>query len=143
MLWIKIVLGIFILMEVSNVVILYFFPEMKIANGMGAFKAWEKSKDDPQVHALVQYLTNWVAGTKVIFLLLLLVVIFFAGDQVLVLTAGAMVLGISVFYWRLFPEIRKMDRDGQIDPAGYSSTLGWMIGAMILVFSLAAVINLF
>jgi hypothetical protein len=32
-----------------------------------------------------------------------------------------------------------MDREGQIEPRNYSKTLGWMIGAFILVF-LGAVI---
>ena len=140
MLIIKIALGAFVLLEIGNVIILYFFPEMNIANGMGAFKAWEKSKENPQVHDLIRYLTYWVAGTKLIFLLLLLVLIFTAGDQILVLATITLALAISSFFFRMFPLIRKMDQEGQVEPSGYSRTLAMMIGGMILIFILAALI---
>ena len=140
MLFLKIALVAFVLLEIGNVVILYFFPDMTIANGMGAFKAWEKSKDDPQVHDLIRYLTNWVAGTKLIFLLLLLVLIFTAGERLLVLAAITLAVAISSFFFRMFPLIRKMDKEGQVDPPGYSKTLAMMIGGMIIIFILAALI---
>ena len=65
----QIVIIVFILFELMNVFVLYFKPESKKANGVGVFKAWEKSKNDPEVHEFVKYLVNWVAGTKIIFLL--------------------------------------------------------------------------
>ena len=134
MIWIKIVIGLFIVLETGNIFVLYFFPDARIANGMGAFKAWEKSTADPAVHDLVSYLVNWVAGTKLIFIGLLLVLLFTAEQLTLLLTAGVMALAISSFFWRMFPLIRKMDREGRIVPAGYSKTLGWMILGIISLF---------
>ena len=130
----------FLLMEASNVLTLYFFPGSKIANGVGVFKAWEKSKQDPEVHDLVRYLVNWVAGTKLIFILLLIVILATAPQTTLLWTAAAMLVSIASFFWRLFPLIRKMDRAGQIDPANYSAVLGWMITAMMAVFLAALVV---
>ena len=116
---------------------LYFFPGSKYANGVGVFKAWEKSKNDPEIHDFVKYLVNWVAGTKLIFILLLIVILYTAGDQSLIFTGIALVVSITSFFWRLFPLIRKMDRNDQIDPKNYSAVLGWMILALILVFLVA------
>jgi hypothetical protein len=124
----------FLILEATNVLTLYFFPGSKYANGVGVFKAWEKSKGDPEIHNFVKYLVNWVAGTKLIFILLLIVILYTADDQTLLLTSAALVLSIASFFWRLFPLIRQMDRDDQIDPKNYSSVLGWMILAFVLVF---------
>jgi hypothetical protein len=121
-------------MEAANVVTLYFFPGSKYANGVGIFKAWEKSKSDPEIHNFVKYLVNWVAGTKLIFILLLIVILYLADDQILIFTSIALVISIASFFWRLFPLIRKMDRDDQIEPKKYSVVLGWMILGFILVF---------
>lgn len=129
----------FLIMEAANVVSLYFLPGSKFANGVGVFKAWEKSKQDPDVHDLVKYLVYWVAGTKVISILLLIVILLTAQGKTLIFAGAAMVLSIATFFWRLFPLIRKMDRKGQIEPKNYSATLGWMILGFILVF-LAAVL---
>ena len=132
----------FILLEASNVVALYFFPGSKYANSVGVFKAWEKSKQDPEIHAFVRYLVYWVAGTKLIFILLLIVILFTADEQTLILTGAALVLSIGSFFWRLFPLIRKMDREDQIEPKRYSVVLGWMFLAFILVFLVAIISQL-
>ena len=131
----------FLLLESTNVAALYFFPDSKFANSVGVFNAWEKSKDDPEVHDFVKYLVSWVAGTKLIFIMLLVVILLTADEQTLLLTGIALVMSIAVFFWRLYPLVRKMDRDGNLDPRNYSSVLGWMILGMIIVFS-AAVVNL-
>ena len=131
---ITIVIIAFLILEATNVVALYFFPDSKLANSVGVFKAWEKSKGDPEIHNFVKYLVNWVAGTKLIFILLLIVILYTADDKTLLLTSAALVLSIASFFWRLFPLIRLMDRDDQIDPKNYSSVLGWMILAFVLVF---------
>lgn len=130
----------FLIMEAANVIALYFFPGSKYANSVGVFKAWEKSKRDPEMHDFVKYLVNWVAGTKLIFILLLIVILLTARDQTLLFTGAAMVVSIASFFWRLFPMIRKMDRDNQIDPKNYSVVLGWMILVFIAVFLTALVI---
>ncbi len=132
----------FLILEATNVLTLYFFPGSKYANGVGVFKAWEKSKGDPEIHSFVKYLVNWVAGTKLIFILLLIVILCTADDQALIFTASALVVSIASFFWRLFPLVRNMDRDDQIDPKNYSATLGWMIAAFILVFLVATFISM-
>ncbi len=137
MIVIKIVIVGFLILEATNVIALYFAPDSKYANSVGIFNAWEKSKSDPDVHSFVKYLVNWVAGTKLIFILLLIVILYVADAQTLTLTAIALVISIASFFWRLFPLIRKMDRKGQITPRNYSTALGWMISAFILVFFVA------
>ena len=132
----------FLILEATNVAALYFFPGSKYANGVGVFKAWEKSKDDPQVHDFVKYLVNWVAGTKLIFIFLLIVILIVADDNTLAFAGIALMISIASFFWRLFPLIRKMDREDQIEPQNYSKALGWMIGAFILVFAVAVIYSL-
>lgn len=129
----------FLILEATNVFTLYFFPGSKFANGVGVFKAWEKSKSDPEIHDFVKYLVNWVAGTKLIFILLLIVIVVWADDQTLVFAGIALIISIASFFWRLFPLVRKMDRAGQIEPEKYSVVLGWMIAVFILVFGMAVI----
>jgi len=85
----------FLILEAANVITLYFFPGSKYANGVGVFKAWEKSKGDPEIHNLIKYLVNWVAGTKLIFILLLIVILFTLDDENLVFMGIAMVISIA------------------------------------------------
>ena len=127
----------FLILEAANVITLYFSPGSKYANGVGVFKAWEKSKGDPEIHNFIKYLVNWVAGTKLIFILLLIVILTMADDKSLVFMGIAMVISIASFYWRLFPLIRKMDRNNEIDPKNYSTILGWMILVFIIIFLIA------
>ena len=131
----------FLIMEAANVIALYFFPGSKLTNGVGVFKAWEKSKQDPELHDFAKYLVNWVAGTKLIVILLLVVILLTAREQTLVFTAAVMVVSIASFFWRLFPIIRKMDRNDQIEPKNYSTTLGWMILIFIASFLAAILIT--
>jgi L-asparagine transporter-like permease len=131
----------FIVLESTNVIAMYFFPETKYANSVGVFKAYQKSKADPEVHDLVRYLVNWVAGTKIIFLLLLVVILVTSDAEGLFYTVLAMAIAVASFFWRLFPMVRKMDRERQVDPKNYSAILGVMIAAMVLVFVAAALIT--
>jgi hypothetical protein len=131
----------FLILEVSNVIALYFFPDSKYANAIGVFRAWEKSKADPEIHDFVKYLVNWVAGTKLIFILLLIVILIEADDRTLVIAGYTLVISIASFFWRLFPLIRKMDRAGQIEPKNYSVALGWMIGGFILAIATAVIVS--
>lgn len=128
----------FLVLEASNVATLYFFPGSKYANGVGVFKAWEKSKLDPEIHQFVKYLVNWVAGTKLIFILLLVVILLLADDRTLAIAGFTLAVSIASFFWRLYPLIRKMDREDQVQPKNYSTALGWMIAAFIMVFIIAA-----
>ena len=132
----------FLVLEITNVAALFFFPGSKYANGVGVFNAWEKSKRDPEVHNFVKYLVNWIAGTKLIFILLLIAILATADDQTLVFTGVALVVSIATFFWRLFPLIRKMDRDSQIDPKNYSFVLGGMILTFILALSTGILVSI-
>ena len=137
MIWIKIAIIAFIILETGNIMIMYFLPDSKMGNGVGVFKAWEKSKTDPEIHNFAKYMVNWVAGTKVIFILLLIVFLVWGDDKTLPFVGVAMTLSIATFFFRLFPIMKDMDQKGQVDPKGYSKTLRWMILGMILVFSAA------
>ena len=131
----------FLILEAANVITLYFYPESKFANGVGIFKALEKSKADPEVYNFIKYLVNWVAGTKLIFILLMIVILYSGDHQTLILSSIALVISIASFFWRLFPLIRKMDQEGQVDPKNYSTALGWMIAAFIVVFLSAFLVS--
>ena len=138
---IKVVIIIFILLESSNVLALYFAPGSKYANAVGVFTAWEKSKQYPEIHDLVKYLVYWVAGTKLIFLLLLAVIIIFADINTQQMSLVALIIATLSFYWRLFPLIKKMDQNGQVEPENYSIVLGIMIFVFITVFAIAVIIK--
>ena len=135
---VKIVILAFIILETFNVFALFFAPGSKRANAVGVFSAWEKSKQYPEIHDFIKYLVNWVAGTKLIFLLLLGVIVLYGNLEIQKLSLLALCFATLSFYWRLFPLIRKMDRDDQISPKNYSIVLGVMIFTFILFFGLAA-----
>ena len=132
----------FMVLEFSNVLALYGKPDFKYANAVGMFKAWEKSKEDPGMHDFVKYLVNWVAGTKLIFIMLLTVILIFGNDQTKLYSLLALILSILTFYWKLYPLIKKMDKNDQIDPKNYSRTLGLMIFVFVLALSTAFVYTL-
>lgn len=136
-----IVISAFIILESLNVIILYFAPTSKKGNGIGSFSAFEKSKEIPEVHQLIKYLINWVAGSKIIFILLLIIIIFKGNTETILYSTIALVLSISTFFWRLYPLIRSMDKEDQISPKGYSKTLGYMIMSFIVIFIAALFIN--
>jgi hypothetical protein len=136
----KVVILAFLLLEFSNVLALYFAPGSKYANAVGVFFAWEKSKQDPEIHDFVRYLVYWVAGAKLIFLFLLGVIILFGNSDLQRISLVVLCIATLSFYWRLFPLIRRMDRNGQIDPKNYSIVIGVMISVFIVFFALAAII---
>jgi len=142
MIWIKIAIIAFIILETGNIMMMYFLPDSKMGNGVGVFKAWEKSKTDPEIHNFAKYMVNWVAGTKVIFILLLIVFLVWGDDKTLLFVGAAMTLSIATFFFRLFPIIKDMDQNGQIDPKGYSKTLRWMILGMMVLFAGATLLAL-
>ncbi|MCT4624367.1 MAG: hypothetical protein N4A46_12150 [Schleiferiaceae bacterium] len=132
----------FVILEFLNVIILYFFPQTKKGNGVGVFNAFEKSKQDPEVHVFIMYLINWIAGTKLIFIALLIVILALGERELKLLSIAVLIPSIATFYWRLFPMIKKMDRNDQILPKGYSKTLGAMITGFLVVFISVLVYNL-
>ena len=135
----KTVIIAFMLLEFLNVIALYFFPGSKKANSVGVFSAWEQSKLHPEIHDFIRYLVYWVAGAKLVFLLLLGVIILYGSDDIQYLSLIALFIATISFYWRLFPLIRKMDRNGKLNPKNYSIYLGIMIFVMISLFAIAAI----
>lgn len=138
----SIVLIAFLGLELLNVLMLYLSPGSRRGNGMGVFNAYEKSKEDPDVHALVTYLINWVAGTKLIFIVLLIGIVITGNLSTKFFSVIALVFSIMTFFSRLYPTIRRMDEAGQITPKGYSRTLGIMIASFVGIFAAAAVVFL-
>jgi hypothetical protein len=142
MLVLSIVLVAFLVLELTNVLMLYLSPESQRANGMGVFNAYEKSKEDPEVFALVRYLVNWVAGTKLIFIVLLIGIVITGNLATRFFSVIALIFSILTFFSRLYPTIKTMDEAGQITPHGYSRTLGIMIASFVGVFAAAVVVFL-
>ena len=132
--FVKIIIIVFILLETLNVLALYFAPDSIYANSVGIFTAWEKSKQYPEIHDLIKYLVNWVAGAKLIFLALLIIIVLFADLEIQRLSLIALALATASFYWRLFPLIRRIDRSGMLRLKNYSLVLGGMIFVFIVVF---------
>jgi len=137
---IKIVILVFLLLEASNVLALYFFPGTRKANAVGVFSAWEVSKQYPEIHDFIKYLVYWVAGTKLIFILLLGVIVLFGDINTQRLSLIALSVATLTFFWRLFPLIRKLDRNEQVTPKNYSIILGGMILLFVTVFAFAGFI---
>lgn len=127
----------FLILESLNVAILYFAPDSRRGNGVAVFNFWERSKADQEASLFTRYFVNWVAGTKIIFILLFMVILIFGSDIVKLWSVGVAVLGISTYYWRLHPIIKQMDAAGWITPSGYAKTLGRTIAVFICVFSMA------
>jgi hypothetical protein len=90
----------------------------------------------------VRYLIDWVAGTKLIFIVLLIGIVITGSPATKVFSAIALIFSILTFYSRLYPAITQMDRAGQIVPRGYSRTLALMIAAFVVVFAVAVVVYL-
>ena len=101
---------------------------------MGEFDQWEESKKDENTHLFIRYLTYWVAGTKLIFVVLLLVILFTGSETTKIFGVGAMILSIATYYWKLHPIIKQLDHNTQITPKGYSKTLGYMIASFMSMF---------
>ena len=130
----KVLVGVFLVLEAANVLTLYFAPGSKVGNGVGVFAGWTKSQEDADLHDFVRYLVFWVAGTKLIFIALWLVLLFTAGPVTQFWASAVMIPAIATFYWRLFPIIRRLDTRGQLVMPGYSKVLGWMILGFIAAF---------
>ena len=138
--WLRIAIAAFVVLEVTNVVTLYMAPGSRRANGVGVFTEWEASRADPEIHAFVRYLVYWVAGTKLIFLGLLLAILATAPDRTTIAAGGVIAISIASFFWRLYPLARGMDRRGPMEPAGYSTVLGVMIGVMVAVLGIGTAV---
>lgn len=143
MVLLSIVVILFLTLEISNVLVLFFNPTFKKANGIGMFNAWEKSKQYPDIHNFIRYMVYWVAGTKIIFIVLLIVILIFGDKTTKLFSVGVLVISIATFFWKLLPLIRIMDRNKEITPGGYSKTLAVTISIFILALSLALIYAIF
>ncbi|MBC8335053.1 MAG: hypothetical protein H8E29_07305 [Anaerolineales bacterium] len=139
----QITLLVFALIETLNMLELYFLQDNCKFNGACIFSGWEKSKKDPEVHALMRYLINWLAGVKMIVIGLVLILVFTAPEHTLLLAAIALVITIGSFYLRLYPELRTADKAGQIKSKGHSIRLGYMVAGLelSLIFGIIAQIT--
>lgn len=138
----SVAITVFIIMESLNVIILYFAPDSRKGNGVAAFNAWEDSKKDLSEHLFAQYMTYWVAGAKLIFIVLLLVVLLTGTQMTMLFSVIAMILSIATYFWKLHPIIKQLDALGKITPKGYSKTLGLMITGFLTMFTLALIAHL-
>lgn len=129
-------------LELLNVLVLYLSPGSRRGNSVGFFDAYEKSKSDPEIHALITYLINWVAGTKLIFIVLLIGIIITGNAATKVFSIIALIFSTLTFFSRLYPGIKRMDEEGQITPHGYSRSLGIMIVSFIVFFLISLVVYL-
>lgn len=134
---------IFVIMESANVLILYFAPDSRLGNGVAVFNPWFNLKKDKANELFSQYMVNWVAGTKLIFIALLLVILFTGTETTKFFAVIVMILSIASYYFRLHSIIKKMDSMGEITPKGYSKVLFWMITTFMFMFSCAAIIAFF
>lgn len=140
--YIKVAMILFVILESLNVIIMYFKPDFKQGNGVGVFRAYEKSTSDPNVHDLVQYLVYWVAGTKLIMIALILVIVIFGDEKTQLYGALALIVSICSFFWKMYPLIKKIDKNNQLEPSGYSSTLWNMIITIVSIFSIALILTM-
>lgn len=124
----------FMIMETSNIIIMYFKPDFKYGNSMIAFKKWSEHQQDEKSRLYSKYLVNWVANCKLIFIILLLVILLFATPTIKVYAIIAMIISIAIYFVSLYPLIKKMDQLNEITPKGYSKTLSIMILTFILIF---------
>lgn len=131
---------IFCIMELGNVLILYFKPDSKLGNGVAVFDAWRDVKEDKNLDLFAHYMAYWVAGVKLIFIFLLLVVLLTGNEITKIWAVVAMIISIATYFWKLHPIIKKLDSLNKINPKGYSKTLGLMISGFLLMFSTALIL---
>lgn len=136
----KIACIVFVVMELSNVLIMYFKPNFKYGNSMHTFKQWYKAQENEPEKLFIKYMVNWVANCKLIFLALLVVVTIFGNEIITVCAVIATIVSIGIYFLSLHPIIAKLDKMGEIQPKGYSKNLALTIGAFMGMFSLALVL---
>lgn len=133
---------IFCVMELGNVLILYFMPDSKLGNGVAVFDSWRDVKKDASLDLFTHYMAYWVAGVKLIFIFLLMVVLFTGTEVTRMWAVIAMILSIATYFWKLHPIIKKLDNMNKITPKGYSKILGYMITGFLLMFTIALILYL-
>ncbi len=127
----------FIIMELSNVIILYFFPSFKYGNGVAIFNNLTPLVKDKNLELFGRYMINWVAGTKLIFIVLLIVILTAGNETLKIYSLIVMILSIGTYFVGLHPILKKLDENGMLNPKGYSKTLFLMILSIITIFIFA------
>jgi hypothetical protein len=138
----EIAISIFCFIEMLNILILYFKPDSTIGNGVGVFNKYHELKKNPKEKEFIDYLVNWIAGAKLIFIMVGIVVVIFGNYYTQLFTVVALIVSILSFYWRLYPAIKRMDKQEEISPKGYYVTLNYMILFFILGFALILIFEL-
>lgn len=133
---------VFTFIETLNILTLYFYPSSKKGNGIGVFDDYHRLAKDDDSKDFVGYLINWVAGTKLIFIMIGIVVVIFGNHTTQSFTVLALIISILSFYWRLFPTIKKLDKNKKISPVGYSKGLNYMILSFVFGFIAIYLIDL-
>ncbi|MFI3307926.1 MAG: hypothetical protein R3Y21_05090 [Mycoplasmatota bacterium] len=133
---------IFIILESSNVIILYFFPDSKLGNGVAVFNNYHLIKKDEDNYLFAKYLINWVAGTKLIFITLLAVILFLGSEILKVWALVVLIFSIVTYFFRLHVIISKLDKKNMITPKNYSKALLAMIISFIIMFTIPLILYL-
>ncbi len=130
----------FIILELANVLIIYFKPDFKYGNAVSVFKHWGNSQSDEKSRLFSKYMANWVANSKAIFVVLLFIILLFADDTTKFWVSIALIPSISLYYVSLHPIMKKLDAMDEIVPKGYSKVLLAMITSFIILFTVAIVV---
>ncbi|MDM8534793.1 hypothetical protein QUF55_08860 [Clostridiaceae bacterium HSG29] len=136
----SIAISIFIVLELLNVIVLYFNPDTKKGNGVAVFNSWNDSKKDAEMFLFTKYMVNWVAGSKLIFISLLVVILLIGDETIKFYSICVMIVSIATYFWRLHPIIKELDKMGAITPKGYSKKLGNMIVGFLCLFIVSLII---
>ncbi len=130
----------FIILELSNVFILYFKPNFKHGNSLYVFKNYTDNIDNNDINLFNSYMANWVANSKAIFIILLIVIVLNGDNNIKLITAIMMIPSILLYFIRLHPIISKMDKKKLLNITGYSKTLASMIISFILLFIFSVIL---
>ena len=137
----QVVIIIFCVLEILNILVLYTGPTMKEGNGVGMFMKIHEIDPEDEVFQLIKYLTNWVANVKMIFVALAITIVIFAEEVVQMHAAFALIFSTLMFYFTLYPILKKLDEEGRLMVRGYSKTLAYTILSFILAFIAALIIH--
>lgn len=132
---------IFIVLELSNVIIMYFKPDFKYGNSMSVFNEWSLSKNEEKRYLFNKYMINWVANCKLIFILLLFVIMILGSVELKEISVAATVLSIGIYFITLSPIIKVLDHLNMIKHKGYSRKLNIMISGFMIMFVVALILH--
>jgi len=138
----QIIIIVFCVLETLNIIVLYSKPTMKEGNGLGVFKALNEIDEHNQIYSLIKYLTNWVANVKVIFVALAITIVIFGEPIVQFHAVLALIFSTFMFYFTLFPILKKLDDEDMLETKGYSRTLAYTILSFIIMFIIGSIIYL-